>query len=168
MGANIGTTITGQLIALDIGAIAPLIAFLGVACIMFIKSERIRHIASIFAGDFENYIFPSIFTPCYSSGIYEHDLSRREIVCGGFRRENGEIFAYWNPTNIMTTSYEGTITFEIYSKYNRVRLIDVMDGTIYEIPESIVRRDEFGMFKFAHLPIKDTPMLLEFGEFIEE
>ena len=50
MGANIGTTITGQLIALDIGAIAPLIAFLGVACIMFIKNERVKHIASIFAG----------------------------------------------------------------------------------------------------------------------
>lgn len=50
MGANIGTTITGQLIALDMGAIAPLIAFLGVACIMFLKSERARHIAAIFAG----------------------------------------------------------------------------------------------------------------------
>lgn len=50
MGANIGTTITGQLIALDMGAIAPLIAFLGVACIMFLKSERGRHIAGIFAG----------------------------------------------------------------------------------------------------------------------
>ena len=30
MGANIGTTITGQLIALDVGALAPLIAFIGV------------------------------------------------------------------------------------------------------------------------------------------
>jgi len=30
MGANVGTTITGQLIALDIGALAPLIAFVGV------------------------------------------------------------------------------------------------------------------------------------------
>ena len=29
MGANIGTTITGQLVALDIGALAPLIAFVG-------------------------------------------------------------------------------------------------------------------------------------------
>lgn len=50
MGANVGTTITGQLIALDIGAIAPLFAFLGVFCIMFIKNERIRHISEIFAG----------------------------------------------------------------------------------------------------------------------
>lgn len=50
MGANIGTTITGQLIALDIGAIAPLFAIAGVGAIMFIKSEKIHHISSIFAG----------------------------------------------------------------------------------------------------------------------
>lgn len=50
MGANIGTTITGQLIALDIGVIAPLIAFLGVACMMFVKNETMRHVSSIFAG----------------------------------------------------------------------------------------------------------------------
>ena len=33
MGANIGTTITGQLIALDMGAIAPLFAIIGVGAI---------------------------------------------------------------------------------------------------------------------------------------
>ena len=50
MGANIGTTITGQLIALDIGAIAPLFAFAGVAAIMFVKNEKVKHISEIFAG----------------------------------------------------------------------------------------------------------------------
>ncbi len=50
MEANIGTTITGQLIALDIGAIAPLFAIAGVGAIMFIKSEKVHHISSIFAG----------------------------------------------------------------------------------------------------------------------
>lgn len=50
MGANIGTTITGQLIALDVGAIAPLIAFAGVVVIMFSKKEKVHHIANIFAG----------------------------------------------------------------------------------------------------------------------
>lgn len=50
MGANIGTTITGQLIALDVGAIAPLIAFLGVAIVVFVKNEKLRHIGNIFAG----------------------------------------------------------------------------------------------------------------------
>ena len=47
MGANIGTTITGQLIALDIGAIAPLFAIIGVGAIMFSKSEKVHHISSI-------------------------------------------------------------------------------------------------------------------------
>lgn len=50
MGANIGTTITGQLIALDIGAIAPLIAFAGVALIMFVKNKKVHHWALIVAG----------------------------------------------------------------------------------------------------------------------
>lgn len=50
MGANIGTTITGQLIALDVGAIAPLAAFIGVAAIVFIKKEKIRHAGEIVAG----------------------------------------------------------------------------------------------------------------------
>ena len=50
MGANIGTTITGQLIALDIGAIAPLLAFLGVAAIVFMKNEKLHHIGEIIAG----------------------------------------------------------------------------------------------------------------------
>ena len=50
MGANIGTTITGQLIALDIGAIAPLFAIIGVGAIMFVKNEKVHHISSIIAG----------------------------------------------------------------------------------------------------------------------
>ncbi len=50
MGANIGTTITGQLIALDVGAFAPFVAFLGVAAIVFIKNEKANHIGEILAG----------------------------------------------------------------------------------------------------------------------
>ena len=42
-----------------------------------------------------------------------------------------------------------------------------MDGSIYEIPESIVKRDAFGMYKFTNLAVKDTPLLLEFGNFMK-
>lgn len=42
MGANIGTTVTGLLIALDIGAIAPLFAFIGVVLITFIKKKKYK------------------------------------------------------------------------------------------------------------------------------
>ncbi len=50
MGANIGTTITGQLIALDIGVAAPLIAFIGVAMVVFLKNEKLHHYGKIMAG----------------------------------------------------------------------------------------------------------------------
>lgn len=50
MGANIGTTITGQLVALDIGMLAPLIAFIGVAMIVFLKNPKLHYIGGILAG----------------------------------------------------------------------------------------------------------------------
>ena len=50
MGANVGTTITGQLIALDIGALAPLIAFVGVMSLIFSKNKKVQHVGGIIAG----------------------------------------------------------------------------------------------------------------------
>ena len=50
MGANIGTTITGQLIALDIGTFAPLLAFVGVVVTLFVKKEKLKYPGEIIAG----------------------------------------------------------------------------------------------------------------------
>ncbi|MEG0275036.1 MAG: Na/Pi symporter, partial [Longicatena sp.] len=44
MGANVGTTITGQLIALDASKIAPLVAIVGVVMVTFIKKKKINSI----------------------------------------------------------------------------------------------------------------------------
>ena len=50
MGANVGTTVTGQLIALDVGAVAPLVAFIGVAMVVFLKAPKSHHYGQILAG----------------------------------------------------------------------------------------------------------------------
>lgn len=50
MGANIGTTITGQLIALDASKIAPLVAIIGVVCVTFMKNKKVNAIGEIMAG----------------------------------------------------------------------------------------------------------------------
>ena len=50
MGANVGTTVTGLLIALDIGLVAPLFAFLGVLITMMSKKQRVVCIGEIIAG----------------------------------------------------------------------------------------------------------------------
>lgn len=127
----------------------------------------LQNIASVFSGDFETVKLPVLFSEYDSERIFGRDLNGNKIIKGGFKNKSGEAMAYWYPSDIMTTSYEGTVTFEIYSKYDKVRLIDIMDGAIYEIPESIVQRDDFGTYTFSHLPIKDTPMLLAFGDFLQ-
>lgn len=50
MGANIGTTITGQLIALDVVVLAPLFAFLGVVLVIFFKKPKYNCMGEILAG----------------------------------------------------------------------------------------------------------------------
>ena len=50
MGANIGTTVTSVLIALDLTAIAPVALFIGVFMMLFVKKDFVRHIAQIIAG----------------------------------------------------------------------------------------------------------------------
>lgn len=50
MGANVGKTTTGLLIALDVGALAPLVAFVGVALMVFTKKPRLQHIGQLLAG----------------------------------------------------------------------------------------------------------------------
>lgn len=49
MGAKIGTTITGQLIAFNISEIAPAIAFVGVAITMFAKKPKVKNVGQIIA-----------------------------------------------------------------------------------------------------------------------
>ena len=49
MGAKIGTTITGQLIAFNISEVAPVIAFIGVAVIMFGKKPKVKNVGQIIA-----------------------------------------------------------------------------------------------------------------------
>ena len=50
LGANIGTTVTAQLIALNITSYALGFAFLGIFMMLFSRNEKARHIASVFAG----------------------------------------------------------------------------------------------------------------------
>lgn len=50
MGANIGTTVTSVLIALDLSEIAPVFVFVGAALLVFAKKKFLTHIGEIVAG----------------------------------------------------------------------------------------------------------------------
>ena len=50
MGANIGTTITGQLVALSVSDMAPILAIVGVVMVTFISNKKANSIGTILAG----------------------------------------------------------------------------------------------------------------------
>ncbi|MCR5537658.1 MAG: Na/Pi cotransporter family protein [Lachnospiraceae bacterium] len=50
MGANIGTTITGQIIAFHLTDFAPLILLIGAVLFLFIKNDRVHSVAQIILG----------------------------------------------------------------------------------------------------------------------
>jgi len=50
MGANIGTTITGQMLALDIGIFAPILAIVGVVLIVFVSHDFLKRCGEIMGG----------------------------------------------------------------------------------------------------------------------
>ena len=50
MGANIGTNITAQIIAFDVGAVAPIIALLGTFFCLLVKDKKLRSIGEAIAG----------------------------------------------------------------------------------------------------------------------
>ncbi|MCI8281735.1 MAG: Na/Pi cotransporter family protein [Lachnospiraceae bacterium] len=50
MGANIGTTVTSQLVSLDLSEIAPLFLFVGVIMVMFLKKPMVKKIGEVVLG----------------------------------------------------------------------------------------------------------------------
>lgn len=127
----------------------------------------LQNLASVFSEDYEVCEIPAMFIPQESPRVFGRDLSRNSVVAGGFKRVDGEAFVFWYPSDIMTTSYESTISMEVYSKFDKIQLVDLMDGNIYDIPESMISRDEYGLYTIKNLPIKDTPMILAFGDFVK-
>ena len=87
-----------------------------------------------------------------------------EVESYAFRLDNGAYaYAYWHPSNYMVSDVEHAVTLHC-ADLGEVRLVDPMDGTVYEIPKSMLIEDEFGGKILKLLPIKDYPMFLIFGE----
>ena len=80
MGANVGTTVTAQLVAFKLDDIAPIFVFVGAMMVMFVKGKRRREIGNIILGF--GILFVGMGTmseamkPLTSSPIFQDILSR--------------------------------------------------------------------------------------------
>lgn len=126
----------------------------------------LQNICSLFAEDIRLCKQPVFVHSYYTARKYENQLHRYEITSGSFERDGGKAFVYWYPSNIMTTSYQSSITLEIFTEYKDMMLMDIMDGSIYEIPETMIEDKSNGVYVIKELPIKDTPLVLTLGKFL--
>ena len=70
---------------------------------------------------------------------------------------------YWNATDLLTATYEGTTSFEIFgTKAASVRLVDLKNGNIYALPETMIEDLGKGGVRLKNLPLTDCPLALVF------
>ncbi|MGM9624531.1 MAG: beta-galactosidase [Eubacteriales bacterium] len=123
----------------------------------------LQNLSALLGGQLTEEDLPLVFIrePAYHLGKVT-TIAAYEATYGGFRLDNGALaLAYWYPTDLMTTEYQGAASVE-YAIPGEVHLIDPMDGSVYEIPN--IRTDEHGTTEIHYLPIRDYPMFLVFGD----
>ncbi len=151
--------------------------------------RTMQTLASIFREEFTVEPMPFHFSYRYSRRMSRQEESGEHFSSVSFTKPNGSAaIAYWKPTEILTTSYEGTTTIESVIP-GKPRLVDLLDGSVYEIPDSIrkyelpkqCRKDgeivpvppqnlkesvnDYTLFE--NIPVKDYPLLLTFGDFFD-
>ena len=123
LGSNIGTTITGHLMALDVGLVAPFLAFIGVCLIMFVKQDRLNAIGEIMMG--LGFIFIGMETmsgglkPLGNSPFFLNQLSNLQNPLFG-------IFVGFLLTTIVQSSSASLGIIQSLARSNLVGIKDVM------------------------------------------
>ncbi len=83
-----------------------------------------------------------------------------------FARGDGSVLVcYWVAKNILTETYEGTVSVKIPDglKGKDVHLIDLKDGTVYELDKEMISEDQL----LLNIPVLDRPLALMFGNFCD-
>jgi len=126
--------------------------------------------ASVFREEWELTELPLEFMPWQpSSRIFRNsDDASTGILYQGFRKPNGAVaLAYWKPSELLTTAYESTVCLESAALTAQPRLVDMVDGNVYELTEKMLKDNGRGHRQFINLPLRDYPLLLTFGDFVE-
>ena len=126
----------------------------------------LQNLASLFAEEVYAAELPVERECLESKRIFGMDCMDPTIITRGFRKPNGSAaYAYWNATNLMTTTCESTLSFKSAGLPGKVRLVDPMSGIVYRLPEAMCEACGENRWQFKNLPLLDYPLLLTFGEF---
>jgi len=126
----------------------------------------LQSLASLFAEDFELCEIPVYRKPMESTRLFGMDCNDATIVEQGFVKPDGsKAYVYWNATNIMIMDYESTITVDVATLGNDIKIVDLMDGSVYKLPDDMIEDLGHNVYRLKNIPIKDYPMAITFNGF---
>ena len=102
------------------------------------------------------------------------DDSSAAIVTLGFENgRGGQALAYWKAADLMRETFEGTVSFLLPEETRKIRLIDLMTGDVFRLPDSMLGHEYYNTgyteaVMLKNLPLTDSPLLLTFGDFAQE
>lgn len=122
-------------------------------------------LCSLFEGDVKACDIPMSREVLQSRRVNGYDCDADTIKAYGYLLPDGRrVLAYWNEVDILTTTYEGTVTFCLFdADKDRLSLVDLKDGSIYRLPDEMVEETGNGGLRLRNLPISDSPVALVLG-----
>lgn len=130
--------------------------------------KALQNLCSVFCEDYEQKSFPCEVLREKSGWMWGTDIDPKDLRISGWRKPNGaRALCYWNTgSNVLAQTYEGTTTIRLMNHDAQdLHIVDLLTGEIYEIPESMCKRDK-QFTELVNIPVRDYPMLLTLGDFI--
>ncbi len=123
-------------------------------------------LATLFQGDATAHNFPVAREYLPSIRVNGTDCTDYSVQDYCFRLDNGDTaLVYWNATPILTSTYEGTITYSVYGQDNSsIRVVDLATGEVYALPDAMVEDQMNGGVRLRNLPLTDSPLMILFGK----
>lgn len=126
-----------------------------------------QSLCAVMSGDVKKTALPVFFSASNSTlvGHLDEDgtVDTNGIYRCGFTLDDGtKAFTYWKATDVMTTDFESTVSVNVCGMGDNVKLIDLYDGSVYTVAPDYMNYEN-GVLKLNHIPIRDYPLLLVFG-----
>ena len=125
-----------------------------------------QSLCAVFRGDETPAELPLRPVTLPSPRFFGRDDGCARLLSAGFARPDGSAaWAYWKACDLLRETYSGTVSLELAPERRPIRLIDLMDGSVYALPETMIKKQGDAAVCLVNLPLLDHPLLLTFGGF---
>ena len=123
----------------------------------------LQALASLMRGDCKACALPYRLEALPSRRVNGTDCTDSTVQLEGFRLDDGKrALIYWNAVDLLTATYEGTLSLQVFGVTEVPRLLDLRDGSIYALTKGMVEDMGKGGIRLKNLPLTDCPLALLF------